>query len=125
MELDVLSGRHMADPCGVLLGQLGDPAQLIAGQPPEGDFDPDHLDAGLPLPVNAVLETEGFKEIAGQVSRQNPLHLDFECFNLFENILGDGGRLHRHPLDSGCGHRRPSRRRWNQRVHPRSSTDRD
>jgi hypothetical protein len=72
---------------------------------------------------NAVLETKGFEEIAGQLARQDPLRLDFEGFNLFENILGDGGGLNRHPLYGGCGHRRPSRRRSSVRVNPRSFSD--
>ena len=50
---------HMPDTGRIFLGQFCNSTQLIRRQPAERDLDTDHLDAGLPLAVNAVLQTEG------------------------------------------------------------------
>ena len=59
MQLDILARSHMPDACGIALGQFRHPAKLIGRHPAKRNLDADHLNPGLPLPVDTVLKTEG------------------------------------------------------------------
>ena len=85
MQLDVLAGRHMTNAGGIPLGKLGNAAQLVGRNPAEWNLDPHHLYAGLPLAVNAVLETKGFEEIADDLAGHHALRLWLKGFDLLEN----------------------------------------
>ncbi len=64
MELNVLTSRDMGHPRRETIGQLGDTPQLVAGEATKGHFDAEHLDAGLALAIDAMLEAEGLEEVA-------------------------------------------------------------
>src|SRR5262245_16729978 len=64
MQLNVLTGRYMADPSRIPLREFGDTSQLIGRDSTKGNLDADHLDTGLTLAVDPILEAKGFKQIA-------------------------------------------------------------
>ena len=100
MQLDILARGHMPDTGGILLGQFCNPAKLIRRQSAEGDLDTDHLDTGLPLTVNTVLETEGPEQIDRDVARNHSLRLSLEGLDLLDN-----GRRNGLCVDGNCTER--------------------
>src|SRR5438876_8363177 len=107
MQLDILARGHMPDTGGILLGQFCNPAQLIRRQSAEGDLDTDHLDTGLPLAVNAVLETEGPEQIGRDVTRNHTHRLSLEGLYLFDNGRRNGLCLDRNSSEWHETHRLP------------------
>jgi hypothetical protein len=63
---------------------------LIPCQPSEGDLDPHHLHAGLPLTVYAVLQSKRLENIVGEISSQHTLSFGFECLNFLSDMSWDG-----------------------------------
>ena len=90
MQLDVLARGDMPDTGRILLGQFCNPAQLIRRQSAERDFNTDHLDTGLPLAINAVLEAEGPEQIARDIARIQAPGLGFEGLDFFHNGRRNG-----------------------------------
>src|SRR4249919_224121 len=90
MQLDILARGHMPDTGGILLGQFCNPAKLIRRQSAEGDLDTDHLDTGLPLAVNAVLEAEGPEQIDRDLARDHAHCLSLEGLDLLDNGRRNG-----------------------------------
>ena len=59
VKLDVLARRDVAEPAGVLLGDICECAELLGGQQTLRDLDPQHRRIGvLPLAVRAAYEAE-------------------------------------------------------------------
>jgi hypothetical protein len=105
MQLDILARGHMPDTGGILLGQFCNPAQLIPRQSAERDLDTDHLDTGLPLAVNAVLETEGPEQIDRDFARNHAHRLSLEGLNLLDNGRRNGLCLDRNSTEWCKTHR--------------------
>src|SRR4026209_190137 len=85
MQLNILTCGHMPDTGGISLGQFCNSAQLIRCQASEGDLNTDHLDTGLSLTINPVLETEGPEQIARDIARIQAPGLGFKSLDFFHN----------------------------------------
>ena len=67
----------------IALGNGPQDFQPLGRENPSGYFDPDHLDVGLALAVDSLLEPEG-SELGGiLLSRLIFCRLDFKVLNLF------------------------------------------
>ncbi len=93
MQLNILSGRDVSHASGVSIGQLSNAAQLIGGETAKGNLDPDHLDVGLPLTVNAMLQPERFKYFHRSLTGLKAFDLVFEGFNFLQDFLGNRNGL--------------------------------
>ncbi len=71
-------------PVAYCSAKFRNPAKLIRRQSAERDLDTDHLNTGLPLAVNAILETEGPEQIGGDVAGNHATRLGFEGLDLLE-----------------------------------------
>ena len=94
VQLDVLAGGDVAHAGGVAVRHLGDDTQLVGVQAAERNLDPDHLDAGLALAVDPVLEAEGPEHVQRQVALQQLGGFLFERLDLPENVGRDRDRLY-------------------------------
>src|SRR6185295_19427025 len=102
MQLNILARGHMPDTGGIMLGQFRNPAKLIRRQSSEGDLDTDHLDTGLPLAVDPILQTERPEQIARDVTGNHAPGLGFERLDLFQNGRRNGLSLYRNRTDEWC-----------------------
>ena len=102
VELDILSGGHMADPGAIGIRQFADAPQLIGCEAAERNFDADHLDTRLPLPIDPMLKAEGSENIARDLARVQPLDLFLKRLDLLEEIRRNG---HGFDLVGLAGHR--------------------
>jgi hypothetical protein len=103
VELDILPRRDVADASRVGVSQPRKAPQLIRRQPSKGDLDPDHLNAGLTLAIDAMLEAKRFEDIAGDLSGIQALHFALEGFDFLQDLEGNRVSL---DLDRVC---RPER----------------
>src|SRR5262245_45087509 len=88
MELDILARGHMPDTSGISLSQFCNPAKLIGRQSSEGDLDTNHLDTGLPLAIDAILQTEWPEQVTRDVAGNHAPGFCLEGLDLLQN----GGR---------------------------------
>ncbi len=63
VDLDILSGRNMEPAGRILFRNLTDPKQLFSTYSAVRQLDPDHLDTGLPLPIDSPGQPEAFEFI--------------------------------------------------------------
>ena len=82
VELHVLAGRQVTDPRRVPLGDVRQAVQLAAGQRPARDLDPDHLHAGLALPVDTLSEAKGAVPLRRQLACEEAGRLGLEVLDL-------------------------------------------
>ena len=61
VDLNVLPGGQMVFAGGVFVANVEDGPELVKRQQPHGDFDSDHLNAGLPLAVDAARKAQASK----------------------------------------------------------------
>ena len=94
MQLNVLTRRDMAHAGGKLVGQFSHASQLIGRQTAEWNFDPEHLHAGLPLTIDAVLQAEGLEDVGREIAGQHTLSFGLECLDFFDNMGRNGLSLH-------------------------------
>ena len=107
--LHILPGGEVAAPSAEFVGNAGQLNHLIGGEQPAGDLTAHHLNAGLPLSVDAVFQAKWTEVSLGNFPSQEghclgPEDLDFfpnrfivlilKLFPLREGFLG--GRGHNH-----------------------------
>ena len=63
VNLNVLPGGQMVFACGVFVADVEDGPELVKRQQPHGDFDSDHLNAGLPLAINTSCKAKASKPL--------------------------------------------------------------
>ena len=56
VELDVLASRDVADPVGIFFRQVREANHLLGAEDSQGNLDPLHLNAALPLAVDPITE---------------------------------------------------------------------
>ncbi len=92
MQLDVLPRGHVPDAGRIALRQFGNAPQLVCRDAAERNLDTHHLDTGLTLAIDAVLQTERLEEIVHDFSGQHSHGFFLEGFDFFENGGGNGFR---------------------------------
>jgi len=68
---------------------ISKPPKLGGIEPPLRDFNPEHLNPGLALAVDPVLQPEGFELIGRDLSRFQPPDLSFKDLDLLEYLKRD------------------------------------
>jgi hypothetical protein len=109
--LDVLAGGEVSSAAGEFVGDAGELADLRGGEKATGDLAADHLDTGLALAVDAVLEAEGTEFVLGDLAGEELTGAGTKGLNLFADgaimlnlevlLVGldlRGGGRHNHPL---------------------------
>ena len=115
--LDVLAGGEVAAAAAELVGDARQLIHLGGGEQAAGDFAAHHLDAGLALSVDAVLQAEWTEVRVGNLPSQVGHCLGAEGFDFFANRfivlilklfpLRKGyldGRCHNHLIQLGINH---------------------
>jgi hypothetical protein len=97
VQLDILPGRHMSYAGRKGIGNVCHLTQLISGKATKGNFNPNHLNIRLALPINAVLEPKRFKNVDRGVPSLETSHLILKRFYFFQNLLGNGDCMNRRP----------------------------
>src|ERR1035438_1159250 len=107
--LDVLAGSKVRSAAGEFVGDAGELAGLGSGEKPAGDLATHHLDAGLALPVDAVLEAERAEFVLGDLAGQelrgaraegldffadSAIMLNFELLGVGLDLRGSGRHSH-------------------------------
>ncbi len=83
VDLDVLAGGDVAlVERRVALDHVGEHLHLLRGDAAEGQLHPDHLDVGLALPVDALLEAEADELVFRQLSGEELLGFVVEVVEL-------------------------------------------
>jgi hypothetical protein len=90
VQLNILARRDMAHAGGELVGEVGHLPQLIRRQPSERDLNAHHLDPGLPLAVNSILQPEGLEDVVREITRKDTLGFRFEGLDFFGYMGRDG-----------------------------------
>ena len=94
VDLDVLAGGDVAlVQRRVLLDDAGEGVHLLGRDPAEGKLDPDHLDVGLALPVDALFEAEADELVLLQLAGEELLGFVVEVVELAlddrDDVAGD------------------------------------
>ena len=63
VDLNVLSGRQMVFAGGIFVADVENGTELVKRQKSHGHFDSDHLNAGLPLSIDAACKAEASKSL--------------------------------------------------------------
>ena len=83
--LDVLAGGEVTASAAELVGNAGHLNHLAGGEQPAGDLAAHHLDAGLTLSVDAVLQAKWTEVGLGNLPSQEGHCLGAESFNFLPN----------------------------------------
>ena len=94
VDLDVLAGGDVAlVQRRVLLDDAGEGVHLLRRDPAEGELDPDHLDVGLTLPVDALFEAEADELVLFELAGEELLGFVVEVVELAlddrDDVAGD------------------------------------